>query len=773
LILDELARLKRFRRIAKTQGIDPPEQGMLPFQEVEYLRGFINANIYLEADPWMCPSWVNLSRKDIDTEVELVTEFRNTLYRNWSNIGGVGSKQYGIVCSRGLVAPCFDFGSIDFWLLDKDELVFPAMLGKDGPQLKLVSNEDQLYEWKTQIKSVDFTRLMYHVTKDNSEYVYNEIVLRNLGLEKATCSFYIVVRPMSPLGVEPIETVEYDTSRQMLFVNGHLALMVNKKPTACVIGEGNDVDIPRKVIEMSTQIDVQSKSKTGLATTVLRFDVTLSPAGFERITFGSPLFSVRKTDEIPTFNPNENDRDKSVGRWFDFADERIEVTYPDERFDSAFNQATSALATQAFPMIFSEESYLASYSWKERMRILLALIRSGSTNITENVIAEMVSKVDIPDSALDLAIFSPMLWGILQYCEYVTEAKISGDFLEYLRNLTTGVLSGIQTLIGVDEISHEAESIIVDDEPLEHYLVVKEDVLSDFENQLWNLATLKSALKFFNDIHDEELTSQLEQTIAKYQDLVVERSKAIENARWLRPTDSVMPQVEQEILEVLASATLLQITEIETSFLEMLCSKIVKRRIISNLWKFLQPEERYSSHLALRLAHFYVKTKQRDLVEPLLHRVLDFFSDDYHLPDYVDIRTYGGSGDCGQSVTAAADFILLLLDMVVYEEGSNLIVLAGVPEAWFTAKKPLIVSSLPTRRGKVHIELGSSSNQHQIEISLIDLPEELEVHVPSSVPIPMMKSYGASLVERASKAASPYLKLVPLSEETVLTFPRF
>ena len=169
MILDELARLKRFRRIAKTQGIDPPEQGMLPFQEVEYLRGFINANIYLEADPWMCPSWVNLSRKDIDTEVELVTEFRNTMYRNWSNIGGVGSKQYGIVCSRGLVAPCFDFGSIDFWLLDKDELVFPAMTGKDGPQLKLVSNEDQLYEWKTQIKSVDFTRLMYHVTKDNSE----------------------------------------------------------------------------------------------------------------------------------------------------------------------------------------------------------------------------------------------------------------------------------------------------------------------------------------------------------------------------------------------------------------------------------------------------------------------------------------------------------------------------------------------------------------------------------------------------------------------------
>ncbi len=51
---------------------------MLPYQEVEYLQGLINANVYLEAEPWMCPSWVVLSRKSIDTEKELVTDFRNT-----------------------------------------------------------------------------------------------------------------------------------------------------------------------------------------------------------------------------------------------------------------------------------------------------------------------------------------------------------------------------------------------------------------------------------------------------------------------------------------------------------------------------------------------------------------------------------------------------------------------------------------------------------------------------------------------------------------------
>jgi len=770
LILDELTRLERFRRIADIHGINPPEESMLPSQEVEYLRGLINVIVYLEAEPWMCPTWVVLSRKGIETEKEPVTDFRNTMYRNWSNIGGVGAKRYGITCSRGLVVPRFDFGSIDFWLSDNGELMFPALIGKDGPQMKLVSSEDQLYEWKTQIKSVEFVRLVYHVIKDNSEYVYNEIVLRNLGLEKTPCSFYIAVRPMTPLGIEPIESTEYDTSRQMLFVNGKLALMANKKPTAIVMCEGNDVDLPHTVLEMSTQSDVKSKSTTGLATTVLRFDVTLSPAGSESIFFSSPLFTITKNDDIHTFNPSANDRDKSVGSWFEYADERVAVAFPDERLDFAFNQASASLAINALSVIFSEESHFESLSWKERMRVLYALIRSGSTKIVEHVITEMVSKIVIADSSLELTTFSPLLWGILQYYEHSTDVPISGNYLEYIHQCASGVVDVIQNQMGTDEISIEAESKLLDDPPLEHYLIVKEGVLSDFENLLWNLAALKAAQKFFKDFHEEEFSTLLEKTIPKYQDFIIEKSKQIEHARWIRPTDPSMQQVEREILDVLASVVLLRHTEIEPSFFEMLHGKIAKRRIINNLWKFFQPNERYSSHLALRLAHFYVKTKQRDLVEPLLNRVLDFFSDDYHLPDFVDTRTYGGSGGCGQSVAAAADFILLMLDMVLYEEGSNLIVLAGVPEAWFTSKKPLIVDSLPTRRDKAHIELGTSSNQHQIEIGLVDLPEEFEVHIPSSVPIPMVKAYGASIVERVSKVSSPFLKLVPLSEEIVLTF---
>ncbi|MBE0526217.1 MAG: hypothetical protein IH631_04700, partial [Candidatus Thorarchaeota archaeon] len=458
------------------------------------------------------------------------------------------------------------------------------------------------------------------------------------------------------------------------------------------------------------------------------------------------------------------------GRWFDFSDERVSVMYPDTRIDSAFNQATTSLVIQAFSVMFPEESHLASLSWKERMRVLLALIRSGCGTVAANVVTEMITMGNIPNGALDTTIFSPILWGILQYYEHAADAKISGEYLQHFKKHASGVITSLKQELGISEISTAAESIIKHEEPLEPYLLIRDGVISDFENQLWNLAALKTAHRFFIDLHDAELITSLDEMIPKYVETVINRAKEIEDARWLRPTDPSMQLVEREILDLLASVALLQISEIEPGFLEFLCNKIAKRRIVGNLWKFFQPDERYSSHLALRLAHYYTMTKQRNLVEPILLRVLDFFTDDYHLPDFVNPRTYGGSAGVGSSVIAASDLILLLRDMVLYENGSNLVVLAGIPADWFTAKKALVIDSLPTRTGTSHIEVGSSSNQHQIEISCVELPDEYEVHIPSSVPMSMVKAFGASIVERTSKAASPFLKLVPLTEETVLTF---
>lgn len=711
----------------------------------------------------MVPSWAVLTLKDLNTEENMITEMANTVYRNWYVIGGVGAKRYGIADSRGLTMARFDCGSIDFWIQQQDEILYPPLIGKDGPQLQLVSSEDQVYEWTTYSGPIEFSRLIYHVERHDMELVYNEISLRNHGLEKAIFTFYVVIRPMSVLGVEPLELIEYDASNKEVYVNRLLALMFDSSPTHISFCEANDSELPNKIRELTNDQERTMKSSAGQASIILRFDVTLRPAGSQQIFFASPLASIAKEDKPVFFVPSSNDRDTTVGNWFDFSDRRSKATFPMEQLDNVYAQATASLAMQAFPVIFPEEAHFASLSWKSRMRIFSALLRSGCNNVVEKIVHYIFDSVGISDGPLELSIYGPMLWGLLQHQQYSPKRLLTEGRVQTLTRLVLGFIESLNRQIGVIDSSGDDEDL------LQHHIVISERVLEDFEQILWNLSTLRAAQSVFSE-RDETLNSTLLHTIEQYEEYVKKQIIEIEGARWPRSPGSMTEAIEDQILSILANTALFQNIEVDLAFLDRLFTRVSNKRIVNNLWKSFTPVETYSSHLALRLGHYFTLTQQRDRIEPILRRALEFLSEDYLLPEFVNTRSYGGAGGASSSVLASADLILLLRDMIIREDNSSLVFLDGVPDDWFTAKRPLIIDDLPTRIGPAHIEIGSSANQHQIETILVDYPDEIEFHLPTTVPMSMVKGYGCSIVERSSKTRSPFLRVIPMSDEIVLTY---
>jgi hypothetical protein len=744
---------------------------MLSSDEIDYVRRQLNAKLFLDAIPWMLPSWAVLALKDIDREASMITELQNDMYLNWSLIGGVGAKHYGIADSRGLVSPRIDTGSIDFWLVDRNELVFPALMGKDESQLKLVSSEDQVYEWKNHMQSVEFTRLVYHVTKNGSEYVYNEIALRNHGLESVDFSFYALVRPISVLGIEPIELAEYDSDKMAVYINGLLGMVSDLKPSAVCFSEFDDAELPERIKNEPADQEFHYTSDAGLATVLLKYDVTLRPAGSQQIFFWSPLSPVSKSDELPQVKPESQDRDTSIGEWFAFSDNRASVLFPDEQLDMVFSQAAVSIAMQAFPVMFPKDPEIASLNWKDRIRILLALLKSGALDVAEKAVGELKENLNVVEGQLDLSIFGPLLWGLHQYHEYTQGSTLNEDKLRFLKKLTAGVVESIKIQIAstTSELE-EGNSSQEDEELLKHRIIIRPGVISNLDSMLWNYAALISARSTISPLYEEELIVSLNQTIEQYHSHILSACSEVEQGRWLREEDSSREQVEDEIVHLLGTTALLQRYGIDTDFVEYLYNKLSSKRMVKSLWKSYHPSERYSSYLALRVAQYLAVTQRRNQVETFLGRAVEFLSDDYHLPEFVNPRTFGGSGGAGLSVLASADLILLLYDMLVHEREDCITVLAGIPEEWFTSKKPLIIDGLPLTRGDAHIEIGMSANQYQIEVGMDALPEEIEIHVPPSVPMPMVKAYGGSIVERTSKVTSPFLKVVPLSDQVVLTY---
>jgi len=753
--------------VAGKHNLKIPKSG-LPDEEIDYLRSQLNASVYLKAKPWMLPPWAALELKGINVEESLITEFPNDSYRNWSLIGGVGGRNYGIVDSRGLTSARADIGSIDVWVQDDGEIIFPTLIGKDGPQLRLVSSVDQLYEWRTEVKSVEFVRLVYHVKQGEEEFVYTEIDLRNIALEKTEITFYVVVRPISPWGVDPLEKIEFDSGESRVIVNDIPALQFDLPPTAVVLSESDDEDLPDTIRAATTRIDTNLESEKGLAIAVLRFDIKLAPAGTKRLFLVSPLESTKRDIQRSELNVGHQNRDQTIGNWYNFSEQIAKVSFPDSELDKVFSQAAVSLAIQARSVMFPEESYLASLTWSDRMRVLLALIKTGSIELAENLIIEIAQQSDIPESTFDRTIFSPILWGLLQLYSHAPRSESIEHIRQDINLLTDRLIEALRDTPGKQSANNGAEE---DEAPLEHYQVVDEELIRGLDQILWDLAALKEALRF-QVVMNTPIVEILSDTIKETETQIHAKLDEIKSARWPRPQDPVMNDIDRAILDLLTSVAQLRLTTFDKNLLRELCTKVEKRRVVRNLWKTPEPRELFSSHLTLRLAQYYVFDRQRNKVETYLQRSLEFLSEDYLLPDYVNTRTYGGSGGTGSSVLAAADIILLLNDMLVHEDIANIVFLPGVPESWFSSKKPLLINGLPTKFGRARVEIGMSANQHQIEAGFEYLPEEIEVHVPENVPLRMVKAYGGSIVDRAAKSKSPHLRLVPLSDEITLTYHR-
>ncbi|MHA1480821.1 MAG: hypothetical protein ACTSQZ_05320 [Candidatus Thorarchaeota archaeon] len=800
----QLKTLERFQRIAKLNRVVPPSDEFANVDdEICDIRSGLNALFYRNAEPWMLPHWAVKSIKDKSDDGDSSTDFPNDRFRNWLIIGEPGARSFGTSDSQGLATSLPSCGSLDFWISKSEGIDFPALSDYDGPRMTLISPEDQHYEWTTQVGSVIFKRLVYHATDDSGkEYIYNEISLQNVALESTDFTFFAAQRPMSIVGVEPIESLEYDSDKRLLFVNGFLSLMIDSAPSSVVMGTANNPNLIQVISDEANRMDGEYTATRGLATCIMRFDLKIGPAQRKQILFVSPLDAVTVEDSLPHPDFSSNARDSSIERWFKFAGKKLAGTYPDMTLGMVLSQSKASLAMKAMSWLFSESEKPAD----EIVRVLLALARTGCIDITHVICEKLVQNISKP--AKGTPIFnSPYIWIFLHIYElHKTEelfSTISPFILENINELLDSINEYISKPEDVSSIDMEPAEVIESesgqhaDESISQDMPVDEDVpideVVDLESveesipdvpieeeptppvdpvyginilttHLWHLSALQAYANNSELISKGDSTIDIANTLSEYENYVVEQFNEFN----IEDMEISIPMITN-MVSLVGNSSLLRMNNITGPFLEALIKKNFDSRIIKGLLKYPAPIDKSSSHHALRLAHHFVLEQNRFQAEAILEKTLSHISEYYCLPDWVNLKSGGGSSGDGCSLSAAADILLLVRDMMIIEDGQNIAMLQGIPEPWFTSEKPLIVSRIPTINGTINVELGPSTNQHQIEITMNQLPEELIVYMPSHFPLKVVKVFGGSIVDRITEPSAK-LKIIPHSNTLVLTF---
>jgi hypothetical protein len=78
----------------------------------------------------------------------------------------------------------------------------------------------------------------------------------------------------------------------------------------------------------------------------------------------------------------------------------------------------------------------------------------------------------------------------------------------------------------------------------------------------------------------------------------------------------------------------------------------------------------------------------------------------------------------------AAEYVTLLRNMLVREDGTDLVLLSAVPPGWLRGRKPLVVRGAPTLRGRVDLTLRPRRGGARLSWLVRDLAPGTGLHWP-------------------------------------------
>ena len=802
--------LERFRRVARNHGIPDPQRHLDATGEIEWLRACLNGRVYRAAENWMLPNWALRDSRRSSKVPSECDSLDNDQRRNWTTIGGVGSRGYAISDSKGLLTVNPECGSIEFWLLAPTGIIFPSTIADEGPRLTLLSPEDQVYEWRIDLGPLEYSRLVYHSSEGGTEAIYNEVQVRNRSLERAKFTFYAVIRPISVNGVEPIEAAEFSAPKRAVYTNGILAMMMNRDPKFVYVATANNKNLPSTIADLAPRLDSAINAPDGLATVVLRFDIILKPAGTERFFFVSPLVPLTKKDPLPALPMDQRARDSTVQTWFEFMGSTLSGEFPDRDLSQLLSQSKALLAMQVRSSVLPQQMRIPDSSWNDKAHLLSALCRGNCLSLAREVSLDLVRGIQA-DTLTDVSAAAPAVWTILHVFEHLQDMSYLRTVRPVLDELLPAISEKARSYLSSApiEVPKEEQQVVQQKEgvsewtgqqpneeestprvPVAHaneisasYLgprLPSEDRtpqfrrLTDFAVASWVVEALRSAANAYDRLGQTEDAKSLAALVAECTAAVQKSSKDFTEMASRRDTKNVLP--DDEVLDgiiLLGTLALLRSKSIDTGMLECVQQEIAQKwTTILRMVKLPGVTREHSVHLTLLMAHYYAFNRDRAMTAALLRAVLKLLSEYYVLPDWVDPKTGGGIRGSGCSVTAAADLLLLLRDMIVLEDGEDLTVLPAIPQDWYTSNNVLVLRNTLTLKGAVQIELGASTNQRQVEIRMQSLPREIDAYLPTTRTVSMAKIYGGGLAGRFASSSSPHIRVVPLSEDVVLTFHR-
>ena len=684
--LDPIALLSRLHRFAQPSEVATPIE-LLRAGAVFHARGLINSRIIQHNLDWIWPYWVEC-QFDPENDSFIPRAFSithiNLTHRNWTAIGLPDCPELPIVDPRGLVTPFIDGWSLDAWILTED--------GRSlCPSRSLSSSQELIYEDSLTVITTTRQEDLALTTCAEVQFESDRPVCRMEINARSDAKGWAVLslRPYNPEGISFIHQVSLSRNRMTWTIDGRHVVTFDTPADRHHISHYGAGDVYIHLHDLEDQR--KGKCDVGMSTSAALFN--LDAHALRKIVAKVPLKKRHGTTHLSTPIKKESPWNKSLGT-------HCKLNIPDQHFQFLYNTALRTLILHSPGDVFPGPYTYKRFWFRDAAFILHGLLCAGFTDRVERVLDRYPDRQDrsgyFHSQNGEWDSNGEALWIMHRFCKHTGRSPN--------RSWWKSIVHGARWIIK-KRLSHEQDSphsgLFPAGFSAEHLGPNDYYYWDDF----WGVAGLQAAAWLAGAFGDAAAKEEFHREAGRFLH-AIDLSISNVSERIGRPAIPASPyrRLDAGAIGSLAAGYPLKIFPPGDSRLLDTVDFLLKNCFIDGGFYQDMIHSGINAYLTLHVAQVLLRAGDPRYFD-LMASVARLASSTGQWPEAIHPRTQGGCMGDGQHVWAAAEWVLIIRNCFVREEGNCLILASGIPQDWLGFGEPLSFGPAPTTFGSISVSI--------------------------------------------------------------------
>lgn len=711
--LDPIALLSRLHGFAQPSEVGEPVE-LLRAGVVLHARGLINSKVIQHNLDWVWPFWIE-RQFDPKDDAFIPRAFSithiNLTHRNWTAIGVPDFDELPIVDPCGLVTPFLDGWSIDCWIATEDKHFLLPSRGQLASQKLNIEHGVSV----TTSSMVDNLCLETHAEVEQENQVCN--ITMHARVDRDAWAIF-ALRPYNPEGVSFIHKIGLSPGRNEWLIEGHPAVEFSAKVDRHHISDYRSGDVYIHLHDLEDEST--GECDVGMATAAALFKLEANTS--REIVARVPL---NKKKAIKQKIKWDN------VTWDQSLKDLCQLCIPDEHFQFLYDAALRTLILHS-----PEDVYPGPYTYKrfwfrDAAFIIHGLLCAGMIDRAERALDRFPHRQKASgffhsqDGEWDSN--GEALWIMQRFCELSgrtakqewQDAIVSGANWISKKRLSS-VTDELHA--GLLPAGFSAEHL----GPNDYY----------YWDDFWGIAGLEAASKLAEPFSGPMVSERFQcEADAFSQDVECSINKVAKRLGHQAIPASPYRRMDAGAIGSIVIGYPLKLCQDDDPRLLETANFLIDNCFYEGGFFQDMIHSGVNAYLTLHIAQVLLRAGDPRYFD-LMTTVAELASPTGQWPEAIHPRTHGGCMGDGQHAWAAVEWILMIRNCFVREEGDRLILVSGVPQQWLKDGNQLSFGPAPTSFGTVSVSIVVA--QRKITISWQgtwhDKSPFIEVRLPNYEP---------------------------------------